>query len=237
MVYKRWGCPKCKQISSRRWNMQVHIERAHGIGEPIERVKLAQERMYGSFGRSVTSTNSPSSTRAETNRTSKRRKIWLDNDIIDQLYQMALELEENRSKIKKIQEVFGEIPFAAKQRFSAEPFNFSSEIISEPPIPSVGTSFQKKYSISPSVESNTVNDSDVREITESNKTTQEKPKKMTFDEYRKTRPEVTFDDYREICRTPVADWEPVLSGKMRVKRNAFGEVVDFLLLRKCGFYM
>ena len=91
--------------------------------------------------------------------------------------------------------------------------------------------------LSPSVESNTVNDSDVREITESNKTTQEKPKKMTFDEYRKIRPEVTFDDYREICRTPVADWEPVPSGKMRVKRNAFGEVVDFLLLRKCGFYM
>jgi hypothetical protein len=58
------------------------------------------------------------------------------------------------------------------------------------------------------VESNTVNDSDVREITESNKTTQEKPKKMTFDEYRKIRPEVTFDDYREICRTPVTDWEP-----------------------------
>ena len=70
MVYKRWGCPKCKQMSSRRWNMKVHIERAHGIGEPIERVKLAQERMYGSFGGSVTSTNSPSSTRAETNRTS-----------------------------------------------------------------------------------------------------------------------------------------------------------------------
>lgn len=237
--YKRWGCPKCKQISSRRWNMQVHIERAHGIGEPIERVKLAQERMYGSFGRSVTSTNSPSSTGAETNITSKRRKIWLDNDIdiIDQQYQMALEVEEFRSKIKKIQEVFGKIPFAAPQRSSAEPFNFSSEIISEPPIPPVGTSFQKKYSISPSVESNTVNDSDVREITGSNKTTQEKPKKMTLDEYRKIRPEVTFDDYRKICRTPVTDWEPVSSGSMLVKRNAFGEVVHFLLLRKCGFYI
>jgi hypothetical protein len=216
--------------------MHVHIERAHGIGEPIERAKLAQERMYGSFGRSVTGTNSPSSIRAETNRTSKGRKIWLGYDIIDQKYQMALELEEIRSKIKKIHEVF--VPFAAPQRFSAEPFNFSPEIISEPPIPPVGTSFQKKYSISPSMESNTVNDSDVSLIiTESNKTTQEKPKKMTFDEYRKIRPEVTFDDYREICRTPVTDWEPVPSGRMRVKRNSFGEVVDFLLLRKCGFYM
>lgn len=232
LSYKRWGCPKCKQISSRRWNMQVHIERAHGIGEPIERVKLAQERMYGSFGRSVTSTNSPSSTGAETNITSKRRKIWLDNDIIDiidQQYQMALELEENRNKIKKIQEVFGETPLAARQQFGAEPFNFSPQIIFEPPIPRVGTSFQKKYSISPSVESNTVKDSDVREITKSNKTTQEKPKRKTFDEYRKIRPEVTFDEYREICRTPVTDWEPVPSGKMRIKRNAFGEVVDFLL--------
>ena len=72
----------------------------------------------------------------------------------------------------------------------------------------------------------------MREITESNKTTQEKPKKMTFDEYRKIRPEVTFDDYTEICRSPVTNW-----GKDAVKRNAFGEVVDFLLLRKCGFYM
>ena len=87
------------------------------------------------------------------------------------------------------------------------------------------------------MESNPVKDSYVRGITESSKTTQEKPKKMTFDEYRKIRPEVTFDDYREICRTPVTDWQTVPSGKMRVKRNAFGEVVDFLLLRKCGFYM
>ncbi|HSN96409.1 MAG TPA: hypothetical protein VLR10_04395, partial [Nitrososphaeraceae archaeon] len=60
---------------------------------------------------------------------------------------------------------------------------------------------------------------------------------MTFDEYRKIRPEVTFDDSREICRTPITDWEPVPSGKMRVKRNAFGEVVDVLFLRTCGFYM
>ena len=99
---------------------------------------------------------------------------------------MALELEENRSKIKKIQEVFGEIPFNAK-RFSAEPFNFSLGITPNPPIPHADTPYQKKYNISPSVKSNTVNDSAVREITESNKTTQEKPKKMnrTFDEYRK----------------------------------------------------
>jgi hypothetical protein len=247
--YKRWGCPNCKQISSRRWNMQVHIERAHGIGEPMKREKLAQEGMYGIFGpyetkgdnyrfnRSVTGTNSPSRTRATTNRTSKRHKIWLDNDIIDQQYQMALELEENRSKIKKIQEVFGEIPFAARQRFSAELFNFSPRITSNPPIPHAETPYQKKYNISTSVKSNTVNDSAVREITESSKTTQEKPKKMTFDEYRKIRPEVTFDEYRKIARTPVTDWEPVPSGKMRVKRNAFGEEVGFLILRKCGFYM
>jgi hypothetical protein len=247
--YKRWGCPNCKQISSRRWNMQVHIERAHGIGEPMKREKLAQEWMYGSFGpyetngdnyrfnRSVTGTNSPSITRATTNRTSKRHKIWLDNDIIDQQYHMALELEENRSKIKKIQEVFGEIPFAVTQRFSAEPFNFSPGITSNPPIPHAETPYQKKYNISPSVKSNTVNDSAVREITESNKTTQEKPKKITFDEYKKIRPEVTFDDYRKICRTPVTDWQTVPGGKMRVKTNAFGEVVGFLLLRECGFYM
>jgi hypothetical protein len=205
--------------------------------------------MYGSFGpyetngvnyrfnRSVTATNSPSSTRATTNRTSKRYKIWLDNDIIDQQYQMALELEENRSKIKKIQEVFGEIPFAATQRFSAEPFNFSPGITSNPPIPHAETPYQKKYNISPSVKSNTVNDSAVREITESNKTIQEKPKKMTFDEYRKISPEVTFDEYRKIGRTPVTDWEPVPGGKKMVKRNAFGEDIDFLLLRECGFYM
>ena len=47
--HKRWGCPNCKQVSSRRWNMQVHIERAHGIGEPMKREKLAQEGMYGIF--------------------------------------------------------------------------------------------------------------------------------------------------------------------------------------------
>jgi hypothetical protein len=247
--HKRWACPNCKQISSRRWNMQVHIERAHGIGEPMKREKLAQEWMHGSFGpyetngdnyrfnRSVTGTNSPSPTRVTTNRASKRHEIWLDNDIIDQQYQMALEFEEKRSKIKKTQEVFGEIPFAARQRFSAELFNFSPRITSNPPIPHAETPYQKKDSISPSVESNPVKDSYVRGITESSKATQKKPKKMTFEEYRKKRPEVTFDDYREICRTPVTDWEPVPSGKKRVKRNAFGEVVDFLILRECGLYM
>jgi hypothetical protein len=249
VAYKRWVCPNCKQTSSRRWNMQVHIERAHGIGEPTKREKLAQEGIYGIFGpyetkgdnyrfnRSVIGTNSPSLTRATTNRTSKRHKIWLDNDIIDQQYQMALKLEENRSKIKKIQEVFGEIPFAATQRFSAEPFNFSPGITSNPQIPHAETPYQKKYSISPSVKSNPVKDSYVRGITESSKATQEKPKRMTFDEYRKIRPEVTFDDIREISHTPVTNWQPDPSGKMRVKRNAFGEVVDFRLLRKCGFYM
>jgi hypothetical protein len=38
-------------------------------------------------------------------------------------------------------------------------------------------------------------------------------------------------------RTPVTDWEPVPGGKKMVKRNAFGEDIDFLLLRECGFYM
>ena len=85
-----------------------------------------------------------------------------------------------------------------QQRFSAEPFNFSPGITSNPPIPHAETPYQKKYNISPSVESNTVNDSDVREITESNKTTQEKPEGLTFEEYRKIRPEVTFDEYRKI---------------------------------------
>jgi hypothetical protein len=149
---------------------------------------------------------------------------------------MAPELEGNRRKIKKIQEIFGKFPFAATQRFNAEPFNFPPGITSNPPIPHAETPYQKKYNISPSVKSNTVNDSAVREIT-TNKTIQEKPKKMTIDEYRKIRPEVTFDEFRKIGCTPVTDWEPVPGGKMLVKRNAFGEDIDFLLLRECGFYM
>jgi hypothetical protein len=229
--------------------MKVHIGRAHGIGEPDERIKSAREDACGSSGSYKSNDNNSSSNRsmrgasslsskiAATNKMSEAHKIWPGSAIVDQYYRVALEYEENRKKIKKIREVFGEIPFSDIQRINAEPLNFSSEIASEPPISPAGTSFQKKYSISPSVESNPVKDSYVSRITEFNKTTQEKPKKMTFDEYKKIRPEVTFDDYREICRTPVTDWEPVPSGKMRVKRNAFGEVVDFLLLRKCGFYM
>ena len=41
-------------------------------------------------------------------------------EIIDQQYQMALELEENRGKIKKIQEVFGQIPFDRLHSDSAQ---------------------------------------------------------------------------------------------------------------------
>jgi hypothetical protein len=242
---KRWGCPYCKQTSSRRWNLKVHIDRAHGTGEPVERGKSASEDTYGSprsfnpnanndsFNPRVTETNSPSSTRAST----KSRYIWPFSDKIDQCHQMALEAEENRNKINKIREVFGDISFSDIPRINAESLNFYSEITSEPPVPSVGISFQKKYGIPPSVESDTVKDSNVRGITESNKTTQEKPKKPTFDEYRKIKPEVTFDEYRGLCRDPVTDWEPVPSGNMLVKRNAFGEIVDFLILRKCGLYM
>ena len=128
---------------------------------------------------------------------------------------MALELEENRSKIKKIQEVFGEIPFADIQRFSAEPFNFSPGITSNPTIQHAETPYRKKYNISPAVKSNTANDCDMRKITESHRTTQEKPEGLTFEEY------------REIRQTPVSDREYARSGKGWVRRNRFGEIVDF----------
>jgi hypothetical protein len=245
---KNWSCPYCTQKSSRRWNMKVHIARIHGTEDPVERVKSTHEDMYGSsgsyetndnngsFNRSMRGTSSTSSTTAATNRISEARKIWQGSVILDQYYRMALETEENRIKFKKIKDVFGEIPFSVIQCINAELFNFSSEITSEPPIPPMGTSFQKKYSVTP-VKSNAVNDSDVKGMTESNETTQEKPKRPPFDEYKKTKPEATFDEYRKIGRTPVTDWEPVPSGMMLVKRNAFGEVIDFLILRKCGIYM
>ena len=111
---------------------------------------------------------------------------------------MALEPEENPARLKKYRKSLVKFLSCLAKRFSAEPFNFSLGITPNPPIPHADTPYQKKDNISPSVKSNTVNDSAVREITESNKTTQEKPKKMTLDEYRKIRPESTFDDYRKI---------------------------------------
>jgi hypothetical protein len=93
------------------------------------------------------------------------------------------------------------------------------------------------YSIPPCADSNTANDCDMKSITEPHRTNPEKPKGMTYEEYKKIRPGVIFDEYRKMGRTPITDWEPVPSGEKMVKRNAFGEVVDFLLLRKCGFYV
>ena len=226
------------------------MRRAHGTGEPAEPVRSAAHGdTFGSSGfyknndnnnrsnQTIRDISSPGSTIPATNKISKARWIWPGSAIIDQHYQMALEIEGNRTKFKKIREVFGEIPYFIIQRINADPLNFSSEISSELPISSAGTFFQKKYGISSSMESNTVKDSNVRGIAESNKTTQEKQEKPTFEEYRKTRPEATFDDYREVGRTPVTDWEPFPGGNMLVKKNAFGEVIDFLFLRKCGIHM
>lgn len=211
--------------------MEVHIGRAHGTGEPVELEKPLHEETHcpigsyktnvnnGSFNRIIRGTNSPSPTRAAMNTISKSQ-MWLGRDIIDQYYRTALEIEEDRNKIKKIKEFLGQSPFSAIQRINAEPFNSPSETPSEPPAPP----FQKNYSVSP-VKSNTVNDSDVKGIMESTKTTQEKPKRLTFDEYRKMRPGLTFEEYRKIYQTPVGDRE--YSRKGWVRRNLFGEYVDF----------
>jgi hypothetical protein len=213
--------------------MEVHIGRAHGTGEPVKLDKPLHEEAHSplgtyktnvnndSFNRIVRGTNSPGPTRAAMNTISKSHKILPGRDIIDHYYyRAALEIEENSNKIKKIKDVFGEIPFSVILRINAEFFNFSSEITSEPPAPP----FQKNYSVSP-VKSNTVNDSGVKGIMESTKTTQEKPKRLTFDEYRKMRPGLTFEEYRKIRQTPVGDRE--YSRKGWVRRNLFGEYVAF----------
>jgi hypothetical protein len=67
----------------------------------------------------------------------------------------------------------------------------------------------------------------MRRIMEFHRTTQEKPEGLTFDEYRKLGPELTFDDYRKIRCTPVTDREFTRNGKGWVRRNVFGEIVDF----------
>jgi hypothetical protein len=161
---------------------------------------------------------------------------------------MAQEIEGNRIKFNKTREVFGVIPYPIIQRFNAEPFKFTSEITSEPQIPPAETICQNEYSISPSVESGTVKDSDVRGPTVSNKTT-EKPEGLTFDQCRKIVPELTFDQfikivpgttfdqfrkivpglgfekYRKIGQTPVPGWNSAQNGKGWLKRNLFGEII------------
>jgi hypothetical protein len=260
LANQKWGCPHCTQRSSRRWNIKVHIERIHGTGDPVERVKSAHEDTYGpagsyktndnngTFNRSMRGTSSTSSTTAATNKISEAHKIRLGSATLDQYYRMSLETEENRIKFKKIREVLGEIPFFLIERINAELFNFSSEPTSEPPIPPCGTFFQNKYTSSP-VESSTLKDSDVKGPTVSNKTIQEKPEGLTFDQYRKIVPELSFEQfmkiapgttfdqfrkivpglgfekYRKICQTPVGDRE--YSRKGWIRRNLFGECVYF----------
>jgi hypothetical protein len=240
--------------------MKVHIGRAHGTGEPVERVKSAHENTYGTsgsyethngvFNRRMREIGSTISTFAPTNKISEAYKNWPKSSILDQYYRMALEFEENRNKFKKIREVFGEIPFFLIQRINAEFLNFSSETTSEPPISPYGTSFQKKHTISP-VGSGTLKDCHVRETTVSNKINQERPEGMTFDQLRNIVPELTFEQfvkivpgttfdqfrkivpglgfekYRKIRQTPATDWEFPRSGNLWVKRDLFGEIVDW----------
>lgn len=136
-AHKKWGCPDCKQRSSRRWNMEVHIGRAHGTGEPVELEKPLHEETHsplgsyktnvnnGSFNRIVRGTNSPSTTRAAMNTISKSHKICPGRNIIDQYYQAALEIEENRDKIKKINEFLGQSPFSANTTNQRRTFQLS----------------------------------------------------------------------------------------------------------------
>jgi hypothetical protein len=244
---KKYECPHCEQTSSRRWNMKVHIDRAHGTGETYASSGSYQSNAKGgSFNLGASGIKFPSYPIVTTNKKPEASWNWQGSAILDQIYRIALEIEGNRMKINKTREVFGEIPYPFIQRINAEPFRFTSEITSEPQIPPAEI-FQTY--ISPSAEPGTVKDSDVRGPSVSNKTTQEKPESLTFDQYRKIVPELTseqfvkitpgttfdqfrkivpglgFERYREIRQTSANDWKIAQNEKIRLKRNLFGELV------------
>jgi hypothetical protein len=49
----------------------------------------------------------------------------------------------------------------------------------------------------------------------------------TFDQFRKIVPGLGFEKYRKIRQTPATDWEFPRSGNLWVKRDLFGEIVDW----------
>jgi hypothetical protein len=245
---KKYECPHCEQTSSRKWNLKVHIDRAHGTGKPYSSSGFPQANANSSGSiRGPRDANSPSSTFVATNKISEARRIWQGSAMIDQIYRLALEVEGNRIKFNKVREVFGGVPYPIIQQINAEPLNFSFGSSFEPPILPVGASFHKMYSISPP-ESHTVKNFDARGAMVCNKTT-EKPEDLTFDHWRKIVPEVTseqfvkiapgttfdqfrkivpglgFERYREIRQTSANDWKIAQNEKIWLKRNLFGELV------------
>jgi hypothetical protein len=150
-AFKRWGCPKCGQRSSRRWNMEVHIARAHGMGEPIEIEKSANEDTYepsdsyksntnnGSFRKSFSSATFPKASTAKTSKISRSQKIFPYSDTVDRYYQMAVEFDENQKKIKKIKNVFTQFPLFTRQHNDANPLNAIRKTIEPPSAPTIAS--------------------------------------------------------------------------------------------------
>jgi hypothetical protein len=67
--------------------MKVHIDRAHGTGEPYGSSGFYQSNAKGgSFNRGMIGTKFPSYTIAATNKVSEARWIWPGSAIIDQIY-------------------------------------------------------------------------------------------------------------------------------------------------------
>jgi hypothetical protein len=105
-----WCCPYCSQRSARRWNLEVHIKRWHnGIGEPIDeeesneiKDKMSNQFFYHNHPYSVNDLFMGSWKGKEKER-----------DIIDEIYQIVMELKENLRKIKVIKSFFYELSYSS----------------------------------------------------------------------------------------------------------------------------
>jgi hypothetical protein len=105
---EKWCCPHCSQRSARHWNLKVHIKRWHNrIGEPIDEEEFNMIKDQMSNKSFYHNQSYPVNDLFMGSWKGKEK----EQDIIDEIYQIVMELKENLRKIKVIKSFFYELSY------------------------------------------------------------------------------------------------------------------------------
>jgi hypothetical protein len=154
---KKWQCPHCPQDSTRRWNVAVHIKRAHGgVGGPVKKEEMSQHtNSYPSGdGRPIQNAKHPSSYNRPnylyTNHANKDSKG--EEDIIDKMYQTVTYLREKEHKVKTIKEFYHTYPDAPMPIPNTDSSILPIEKMSEQSLPKISCQNESRNNPAPQIQ-------------------------------------------------------------------------------------
>jgi hypothetical protein len=148
MARTPWKCPypDCKQESSRLWNLQRHILRAHNaIGDPVK----DKTSTTGQYMSAVSSKNTKlSSLHSKQVASPKHEK---EKDIVDWMYERVKELKSKKDKMTEIKNLSSKSPDSTYIGQSIFPLPSIGPNASPPPSEMTGMSKQATVEFNPTV--------------------------------------------------------------------------------------